>query len=237
MASASSTAARRALQGVGWQQAGQAVVELVGAAHAARGEQARQQRVHAGLFEREGGARRHVAASAAWGGHRASSTAAGDRLRQRAARRCHRPCAAGAKAARRASPHRVSWRAAAGRASPAGRRPAPARRRTRRPSPRPARAPQALVDLHAGRGSASGRRPQPLSQTLLTGRAGLRLAPVVQRVRVQQHLHLVLQPAPQARVARLWAASGRRCGRSRGRATQWQVGQHRWLAYQRSGAP
>ena len=43
------------------QQARQAVVELVGAAHAAGCEQARQQRVHTGLLQRPCGAWRHVA--------------------------------------------------------------------------------------------------------------------------------------------------------------------------------
>jgi hypothetical protein len=38
------------------QQAGQAVVQLVAGVHAARGVQARQQRVHAGLLQRPGGA-------------------------------------------------------------------------------------------------------------------------------------------------------------------------------------
>ena len=71
------------------QQPGQAVVEFVGLAHAACGEQARQQRVHAGLLQRKGGARRHVAGLQVH--HRASSRASGSAPRQRAVRRCQAP--------------------------------------------------------------------------------------------------------------------------------------------------
>ena len=51
----------QALELGGRQQLGQALVQLGGLAHAARGEQARQQRRDAGLLQRPGGARRDFA--------------------------------------------------------------------------------------------------------------------------------------------------------------------------------
>ena len=80
------------------QQRRQAVVELVGGAHAAGGEQARQQRMHARLLERPGGARRHVAGLDRHRrqGHRVLTGLRARRAPrsacQRRRRRCSRPC-------------------------------------------------------------------------------------------------------------------------------------------------
>ena len=108
MASASSTAAScSAFHAGGRQQARQAVVQFVLAEHAARGVQARQQRMDAGLLQRPGGARRNVAGDDF---HSDSSTAAALLAAEQAAERgaaARRPAGCDQVRALR-SPHSVS---------------------------------------------------------------------------------------------------------------------------------
>ena len=162
------------------QQARQAVVELVGAAHAARGEQARQQRVHAGLLQRPGGARRHVAQRVESCGAFTAPPAPVRRgaRRQRRAQALPEPLrGAASKRCARRSPHSVSVTGSPRAARAAA--PRAARRRARcqasaqaAQSSRQRGRAQAVVDLRrraprVGAGSA----PQPLSQNELTGSA------------------------------------------------------------------
>ena len=154
-------------------------------AHAARGQQPRQQRVHAGLLEREADARRHVA--------RCVRITAGSLQSQRAltatpTAAATPACPACAQALQQAAPRRREarrWRVRrTASASPARR--APAALRQRRPAGRassacPGRAPTPPSRRPAP-GRAAGRRPQrlgaaarpaptpqPLSQNELTG--------------------------------------------------------------------
>jgi hypothetical protein len=88
------------------QQLRHRVVELLGAAHAARGEQAREQRMHAGLLQRERGARRDVArVDAGRVAHSASSTGHAATRRARRAGSSTTADAPAARCARARSPH------------------------------------------------------------------------------------------------------------------------------------
>ena len=163
------------------QQARQAVVELVGAAHAARGEQARQQRVHAGLPPAP---RRRAAARRAGSGsvglrrdHSASSTGATAGARRPRVRRAHRRLRRRLEALRVAlAAQRQRGRLAALGALQQGReRPGVERAPGLGPGgpvfgQRAARA-SAVVDLQVRRGGLGWRTPQPLSQNEFTASA------------------------------------------------------------------
>jgi hypothetical protein len=195
-------------------------------AHAARGQQPRQQRVHAGLLEREGGARRHVAGHGC-GHHRDSSRrrliGAAPARGQASARRC---AGAGARWRRCVRRTGSGWRAAA--AAPArrsGRRPAPPGLGPGRPVFGQRRAAQARVDDQVGRRRRGpGLGPQPLSHRLLTVSRPCGLAPGIQRVGVQR-ICTSFCSRRHRRAAVRAGSQGRRCGRSRGPARRWPVGQ------------
>ena len=157
------------------QQARQAVVELVGGLHAAGGEQARQQRMHARLLERPGGARRHVAGHDR---HRRQGHASSEafehgvrlvRAASAGAGAAAGPAAATSKRAALRSPHRVRTASCALGAGDRARRRAAARPRPRPPSRRRAAARAATRRRSARRRRPSAcARPQPLSQNEFT---------------------------------------------------------------------
>ena len=103
-----------ALERIRGQQAAQAVVQFVGLAHAPSGEQARQQRVHAGLFEREAHARWHVTGLQ---DHSGSSTRCGEGADHSERRRSAQRRGEASKATPPRSPHSVSRTAPPCRAS------------------------------------------------------------------------------------------------------------------------
>ena len=138
-------------------------------AHAARREQARQQRVHAGLLERPGDARRHVAASiaqrrrcACGRSQRAPARRAPARAASACAARCQPSRGARRSAAALRSPHSVSATASPRRPpqqrGDRRRRRARARPRPRPPSRRRARRAQRVVDAAASAPRRAGWR-------------------------------------------------------------------------------
>ena len=172
------------------QQLRQRVVELVGARHAARGEQARQQRVHAGLLERERDARRHVAGSISGGVSRSSSLRAAAHSASSTVRASAARCDSAADALPPAAPARCELDAAAlaaqrqaPRLAALGRgqqgRDRPARRARARLAHQAATsasqrgAAQSIVDLHAGGRSALAPRRSRSART--SSRPGGRL--------------------------------------------------------------
>ena len=258
MASASRLAASLGAEQAGRrQQARQGVVELVGGADAARGEQARQQRVHAGLLEGPGGARRDVAVDEAGarrhgGAHRAASTSCGRALLPGAAQALPERLGRGLEArgvafAAERQRHRVAVpRPCRERGQRAGVEAAPGLG-PRRPVAGQQRRAQVACDVGRRAGASTGwRRPQPLSQNELIGSTPRSSRASLTGVGVEQQLRLALQAADQACVPRCGAgsarrsraASGRRCGRRRGRATpSAKPSRSSRPTYQRSAAP
>jgi hypothetical protein len=240
MASASSTPASHARRSrLGRQQPLPGRRPVRRPAHAARGQQPRQQRVHAGLFEREAHARRHVAGlqdhrrsrvqqGAPSAGGAASDAALpqpsggigpGRRAAFAAQRELHRPPALHG-----------------GSISATGRRPASPGLAQAGPVFGQRGAAQALVD--ARRDARHGLRHAAAAEPERVHRQqAARLALVVQRVRVQQHLHLVLQAAHAAAPRGRWQPA---VDVAADHAVQRGGGQPARLScatYQRSGAP